>query len=191
METNHFTKIRKVYELVRQHMPNHPYHNKRHAKDIFYAANRLSKLEGIAKEDRFMMVTAALLHDIVFVIGAGDNEEKSVEFVQPYLKQFSYSESQIRKISNLILATKVPTSPKNLLEMIICDSDLDVLGRKDFFEKNKKYQEELGVEDNLAWYSTQINFLRNHRYYTKSAQELRGKGIKNNIRRMELLLKGD
>ena len=34
--------------------------------------------------------------------------------------------------SQLILATKVPQKPKNKLEKIICDADLDYLGREDF-----------------------------------------------------------
>jgi uncharacterized protein len=190
METNYFAKIRKVHELVRQHMPNHSYHNKRHATDVFYAAKRLSKLEGIAKEDRFIMVTAAFLHDIIFVIGAGDNEEKSVEFVQPYLKQFNYSESQIRKISKLILATKMPTHPKNLLEKIICDADLDVLGRKDFFEVTEGLRQEIGVTNLNDWYASQLKFLSNHRYYTASAQKLRFEGVNDNIRMLEHLLGG-
>jgi predicted metal-dependent HD superfamily phosphohydrolase len=190
METNDFTKLRKVYELVKDFMPTHPYHGHEHAKDVFYAANRLSKIEGVSREERLILQTAALLHDIVFFKGANDNEEKSAEFATPYLRQYSYSQCQINRVNELILATKLPTNPKNLLENIICDADLDILGRKDFFEKNNEYRKELGAENDLTWCSTQLRFLRNHKYYTCSAQELRGEGLKNNTRRIEKMLRG-
>jgi hypothetical protein len=41
------------------------------------------------------------------------------------------------------MATKLPPNPKNLLEKIICDSDLDYLGRSDFIPVSNTLFEEL------------------------------------------------
>jgi len=188
-KNNYFTKVRGAYRLMEDQMPIHAYHNPDHAKDVFYAASRIAKLEGVSYEDRFILATAALLHDIVFVIRAKDNEEKSVELAKPYLVQLSYSQDQINKISELILATKMPTAPKNLLEMIICDSDVDNLGRSDCIKKGYCVKQEIGITDNKTWDEMQLKFLLINKYYTRSAQELRSDGVKQNIKQLEEKLK--
>ncbi|MBN2052343.1 HD domain-containing protein [Candidatus Woesearchaeota archaeon] len=166
---------------MKAYMPNHEYHNQRHAKDVFYTANKLAKMEGMSYEDRFALATAALLHDVVFVKGAKDNEEKSAEFAKPYLVKLGYTSGQIEKISELILATKIPTSPRNKLEMIICDADVDNLGREDFLKRGEEVRQELGIADKKKWYDIQVKFLQSHKYYTTTAQKLRNTGVRNNI----------
>ena len=77
----------------------------------------------------------------------------------------------------MIMATKIPQSPKNKLEKIICDADLDYLGRDDFeVISNNLYTEFLDfgiVKDHNDWMQKQIGFLEFHLYFTKSSQQLR------------------
>ena len=77
----------------------------------------------------------------------------------------------------MIMATKIPQSPKNKLEKIICDADLDYLGRDDFEPiSNSLYKEFLDfgfVKDHNDWMQKQVGFLESHHYFTKSSQELR------------------
>jgi hypothetical protein len=68
------------------------------------------------------------------------------------------------------MATKIPQNPKNKLEYIIADADLEYLGTDDFerigrtlFEEIKLY---LGVESERQWNIIQMNFLKSHTYYT-------------------------
>lgn len=75
---NNAQQLQQVYETARQGMPSNAYHNFRHAEDVLGTVRYLSALEGIASEDTFLLETAALLHDYVFVIGAKDNEEKAL-----------------------------------------------------------------------------------------------------------------
>jgi hypothetical protein len=71
----------------------------------------------------------------------------------------------------------VPQNPKNLLESIICDVDLDYLGRKDFYEiSDLLYQElleRLDFFDRTQWDKIQIEFLENHHYHTEFARKRR------------------
>ena len=62
IKDNDFRKVRKVYALAKKHMPANAYHNLDHAKSVFFAASRLSKLEGICYEKQLVLQTAALLH---------------------------------------------------------------------------------------------------------------------------------
>ena len=66
-----------------------------------------------------------------------------MEYAQKFLPEYGYSKIQIEKISQLILATKVPQNPKNKLEKIICDADLDYLGREDFIYISDNFFREL------------------------------------------------
>jgi len=75
------------------------------------------------------------------------------------------------------MATKIPQSPKNILEEIICDADLDYLGRDDFEPISDSLRREfleLGiVSSDEHWYSLQIKFIENHNYFTNSSRQLR------------------
>lgn len=188
-KNNYFKKIRKVYALTKKYIPLNPYHNLRHTKDVFYTISKLSRLEGICKEDKFVLQTAALLHDVIFKIGAKDNEEKSAEFAMKYLPKVGYPLCQTQKVYDLILATKMPTKPRNKLEKIICDADVDNLGRQDFFERGDEVRQELGIYNNKTWYEVQLKLLKNHSYYTISANNLRNVSLKANIRRIEKILR--
>jgi len=189
METNNdFRRIRAVYRIMQGKMPNHEYHNHDHAKDVFYTASKLAKLEGISYQGRMVLATAALLHDVVFVKGAKDNEEKSVEYAKSYLVELGYSANQIRKITELILATKMPTQPQDLLEKIICDADVDNLGREDFLERGEEVRQELKIEDRSKWYQAQYKFLASHQYYTNAAKKLRDAGVKVNMIKLEKIM---
>lgn len=43
------------------------------------------------------------------------------------------------------MATKIPQSPNNLLEQIICDADPDYLGRDDFWKISNNLYHELKI----------------------------------------------
>ena len=92
------------------------------------------------------------------------------------MPDLNYTPLQIEKVCSLIMATKIPQSCNNLLEQIICDADLDYLGREDFWELSKKLYEEIGKEeeiDDKAWYELQVDFLEDHHYFTATANRLR------------------
>lgn len=181
-------KLNTVREFSALHMGNLPYHNRLHVEDVVSSVTSLARLElGISPHDAFMLITAAYLHDIV------DNEEKSVLVARTLLGGLNYSSREIEQVGGLILATKMPTRPNNLLEEIICDADVDNLGRGDFLDKNNAVREELlskGLisKDLASWYAKSIEFLQSHKYYTISARILRNEGKQKNIERLKQLL---
>ncbi len=79
------------------------------------------------------------------------------------------------------------------MEYIICDADIDKLGRKDFFERSNDLRKELmnyGVKmTDKQWYTHQIELLKNHKYYTKSAQETRDEEKRRNLEELLRRLK--
>jgi predicted metal-dependent HD superfamily phosphohydrolase len=184
-------KLQRVNSLVKNKMGSLPYHNYSHALDVVEASKKLAKLEQISSQDAFLIETAAYLHDVVHDTRAKDNEERSVEISREFLRGIGYTTHQIQIVSGLILATKLPTNPTGLLQQIICDADVDNLGREDFLEKTEALRKEFGIDDKKGWYANTLGFLKSHKYYTGSARDLRQKGLEKNISRLKKIVRGN
>jgi predicted metal-dependent HD superfamily phosphohydrolase len=166
-------------------MPKLPYHNFSHALEVLRAVNEYTRDSEVQEQDRKLLRAAAIIHDLVYEIGRSDNEERSIELAQPILQGLGYSTWEQEQIRKLILATKMPQQPSNELEQLICDADLDNLGREYFFERGERIREELGVVDGGDWYRKQLSFLRGHEYHSEIARKLRSKGKEGNIKELE------
>ena len=162
------------------------YHSLAHTRDdVVPAAERLAEMEGLTGEARLLLVTAAWLHDVGFTRQMAGHETLSAAMAGEILPGFDYHAGQIETVQTAIMATKLPQSPKSLLEEIMADADLDVLGREDFMSRNEALRQELryfGREfTDLEWYTGQANFLRAHQYFTRSAQALRNAQKQRNL----------
>ncbi len=151
------------------------YHGIHHTLDVFDAALVIAENEKIdSADDLTLLKTAALLHDSGFTIDASKHEECGCDLARDILPACDYTDSQIDQICGMIMATKIPQQPLNLLECIICDADLDYLGRDDFFKIGDTLYQELKaynkIQDVLQWNQLQISFLSNHRYHTLFSQ---------------------
>jgi len=168
------------------------YHCYNHTIDVYESAIKIARMENVVGNDLIILETAALFHDTGFLYGYTDHEEQSVLVINKYLPQFGYSNEDINSISKMILATKLPQKPVTLLEKILCDADLDYLGRDDFFMIANKLLCEWnlnGIPTTLKkWYHIQVDFLSNNNYFTKSAKTLRKeKKGKNLLQILDLL----
>jgi hypothetical protein len=77
----------------------------------------------------------------------------------------------------MIMATQIPQSPKDLFGHIICDADLDYLGRDDFepisnslFEEIQVLVKPTSIED---WNRIQVSFIGSHQYFTNFSKTVR------------------
>jgi hypothetical protein len=110
------------------------------------------------------------------------------------LPKYNYSPEQIEKICAIIMSTKLPPQPTNLLEDIICDSDLDYLGRSDFIPVSNTLFEELKAQNKMGslndWNKMQVKFISGHQYFTKTARSLREVNKQLQIERIQSLITG-
>ncbi len=168
------------------------YHSVGHTLDVMMAARRLGEMEGLSNEQVCLVETAALFHDIGFTETYDGHEDVSIQIVREVLPDFGYSQEDIETIINLIVATEIPQNPQNHLEEILADADLDYIGRDDMFLIGQRLQFEWyrhGIIKTLReWHEKQIDFLKKHRYFTKSAHKLREPKKQENIRELEELL---
>lgn len=153
------------------------YHDYHHTFDVWQATHRMAETEGIDDNYRIIIETAALLHDIGMLESFEAHEEASIRYAKTILPTYGYSEAEIESVSQLILATQLPQQATTIGEKIICDADLDYLGRDDFFIIAHRLKYEWKCQGRLftlkEWYVLQARFLQNHHYFTKSAIDLR------------------
>ncbi len=156
---------------------NLTYHSLGHIKDVYKAAQQLAELEQISGEDLTLLLTAVLFHDSGFLVQQKEHEQLGCDIARQYLPEYDYSSQQIERICGMIMATRIPQTPHNKLEEIICDADLDYLGRDDFFKIGNYLYDELCmyglIQTENDWNQLQVRFLENHSYFTASAQKLR------------------
>jgi uncharacterized protein len=155
------------------------YHNLHHTLDVLEQTIRIADEENIKNREELMLLEiAALYHDVGYLNGYKNHEEKSCVAFKTQCHNYDFSSSQIAIICDLIMATKIPQQPATHLEKIICDADLDYLGRDDFFSLGDCLRREflaLGiVATNDDWEILQYNFLKNHTYFTNSSIAERG-----------------
>jgi len=159
---------------------------------VLPAASRLAEMEGIAGEPLWLLQTGALFHDIGYIRQYGENEPIAAEMALTSLPDFDYTPDQIEVVAGIILATRMPQRPRTLLEQIVCDADLDSLGRDDFFILSMKLRSEhrafVGPVSLREWLTRQLAFLAGHSYFTSSAKTLRDHGKRENIEELKSLL---
>lgn len=181
-----------VIEKMRRELPKTMvYHSPEHTLDVHEAAIRIAKLEGLNEDETNLVRAAALLHDSGITVSFENHEDHSVQIAEEYLPSFGFSQEDIARIKGMIMATKLPQNASNLLEQVLCDADLDYLGRADFFviaQKLRLEWEYSGKKIDLnKWYVLQMNFLKNHKYHTRSAIQLRNERKMQNLLEIENL----
>ena len=179
--------------LARELPPNVFYHSLPHTRDdVLPAAERLAALAGVNADDLLLLRTSALYHDIGFVERRAGHEDAGARIVAEVLPEFGYTAGQVTSIRGMILATKLPQSPRTWLEEITADSDLDVLGRQDYMSRGEALRAELAtigaVMTTEQWFQNQLQFIEGHRYFTAVARALRDGQKHKNIALVRSLL---
>jgi predicted metal-dependent HD superfamily phosphohydrolase len=194
----HTTRLKRVdkyvRELFRDELPaGIKYHNADHTlhatKGVVAVANNLAKLENVSELDRELIIAAAYFHDTGYIREYEKNEPIAARMAGRILKLIGYKPDEIKKVQKMILATDPDVEPKTHVEKILCDADLDNLGREDFFQLDERLREGRGmrgidVSDDVTWYRNTLEFLEEHQYYTESQNRLREKGKQKNTREL-------
>ena len=169
------------------------YHGLHHTLDVLRVANALCKSEGVNGRLVRLVKTAALYHDAGFVKDKHPGHEyEGCLMARAKLPKFGYKGDDIETICGMIMATKIPQTPTNLLEEIICDADLDYLGRDDFDQIGETLFEELKaynlIQGEQAWNRLQVDFLTSHQFHTQTNKRLREPAKRDYLERLKDLV---
>jgi class 3 adenylate cyclase len=168
------------------------YHNVKHTVDVVTEVELIGWAEGCTDEEILLLKTAALFHDTGITESFDEHELRGTEYARKVLPGYGYTPEQIEKICSIIMATRLPPRPASLLEEIICDSDLDYLGRSDFIPVSNTLFEELKAQKKMKdlneWNKLQVKFISGHQYFTKTARSLREVNKNLQIERIKSLI---
>lgn len=183
----------KVIDFLIKNVPKHLYyHDYTHTIDVVNQVELIGYGEGVSDEQILLLKTAALFHDTGHTIESKGHEAHSCVIAREWLTEYNYSKEQIDEICSIIMATEMPPNPQNLLQRIMCDSDLDYLGRSDFIPTSNKLYKELeamGIMNDInEWNKLQIKFLSAHSFYTDTSNRLREVNKQKQIERIEKLI---
>ena len=154
------------------------YHNIDHTLDVLDVAMNIAKSEGLPPEEIQLLRIAVLFHDVGFVCTYKDHEAIGCDMAREQLPGYCFSKEQIDLICGMIMSTKIPQCPNTKLDAIIADADLDYLGRDDVYTIAQKLHDEMKLQnmlpDEIKWIPFQINFLKQHHYFTAYSKKNRG-----------------
>ncbi|MDF1574815.1 MAG: adenylate/guanylate cyclase domain-containing protein [Bacteroidales bacterium] len=192
-----FTDIQEmILDRLENELPRYLYyHNVKHTVDVVTEVELIGWAEGLDDEGILLLKTAALFHDAGHIISYDDHEYHGTELARKFLPEYGYSEEQIEKICRIIMATKLPPEPGDIYQQIICDADLDYLGRSDMIPVSNTLYKELSEQDKIGtlneWNKLQLRFISSHSYFTKTARSLREVNKQKQIERIRRLITGD
>ena len=154
------------------------YHSFEHTLDVYASTITIAEEEGVVGDSLELLKTAALYHDSGFLNQPENHEDGGCRIARENLPRFGYSASQVEEVCNMILATKIPQRPTNKLSEILCDADLDYLGRRDFHFIGDLLYKEMKTHGALStrrdWNELQEGFISKHAYFTETCRKLRG-----------------
>ena len=189
-----FTDIQEIIlEKLEKELPSYLYyHNVKHTVDVVTQVELIGWAEGLSDDEILLLKTAALFHDAGHTISYDNHEFHGTVMARSFLPSYNYSEKEINRICNIIMATKMPPQPTDILQQIICDSDLDYLGRSDMIPVSNTLYKELKAQNKIGtfkqWNNLQLDFLTNHQYFTETAQTLREVNKQTQIERIKKLI---
>lgn len=177
-----------VGELFQERQqPGLIYHSISHTREVVQAAEQISSHYELNDDDQLIVHASAWFHDVGYLYGPPENHESlGAEKAAEYLKTQGINGEIIERVKGCILATRLPQTPHNLLEEIICDADLFHLGTENFAEKNKMMRKEkellLGTEiAGSLWREGAIRLMQSHSYFTDYVKTLLKKGKEENL----------
>ncbi len=168
------------------------YHNVKHTVDVVTQVELIGLGEGVTDAELLLLKTAALFHDTGHTVDYDNHEHNSTIIAREVLPNYYYTQAQIKTICELIMATKLPPEPKDKLEEIMCDADLDYLGRSDMIPVSNTLYKELQEQNKVGtlneWNEMQMKFITLHQYFTNTARKLREVNKLKQIERIKNLI---
>lgn len=157
--------------------PNYVYHDLNHTLYVVESVSDFSVQLQLSEVDKEIVLIASWFHDTGYDQGQVGHEERSCTYAKAFLQERKYPPGQLNKVLGCIRATKLPQNPQNLLEEIICDSDLAHLGNETYWDRCARVRQEMLLTKNVImseqeWVDFELDFVANHEYHTDIARDL-------------------
>lgn len=153
------------------------YHNFNHTLRVVNNARIIAEEEKIDEEDTEMLLLAAWFHDLAYIEGPVDHEEKSSKMAYDFLIANSYPAEKAVKVGDLIKVTQLAAEPQTPLEKIMRDADCSHFADKNYTTLSELLREEWKLTQgkifsDLEWAMLNRKLLiQDHRFFTNYGKE--------------------
>lgn len=153
------------------------YHNSQHTQYVVNKAVEIAGKENVNGDQLELVKFAALYHDAGFLIKKEEHEALGCGIIREEFPGYGFNEDEIEAVCGMVMATRIPQTPHNLLEKIVADADLEYLGTDLFELGSDRLFREIRFDNPFfspkEWIEVQIRFLSEHHYHTDFCKEYR------------------
>jgi predicted metal-dependent HD superfamily phosphohydrolase len=167
-----------VFHLFKDKLsPDYIYHNYNHTLRVVNNAIIIAKEEDISQDHTEMITLAALFHDIGYIDGPDNHEERSAVLAEEFLTSKGYPADKAATVAQLIRITKLGVEPETHMEKIIKDADCSHFADSNYTQLSELLREEWKltlhkIYTDLEWAKgNRKMLLMHHRFFTKYAKE--------------------
>ncbi len=173
-------------DYLQMHLPKvYTYHNAEHSRDVCAALDEFIKIAPVADENILPLQIAGIFHDFGYIEKPYDNESLALPYIKKFAVQFGLAESTVNQAHELIMETVFPYHPHSVEGELLCDADIEYIGRADFIEKALRFRQELAgcgqTFSDREWWSMELQFLQDNTFFTPAVRSLREDGRQRNL----------
>ena len=177
---------------------NYFYHNFNHALNVKRYAEIIGENCKLSEEEINILRISALFHDVGYVNSYNQHVEEGIKIASEFLMQHNIDQQTIDHISETILATKMPQSPKDKVAEVLCDADIMYVASDNCYEQFEMMYEEtkirtIGFNNRAIFDLDSIRFFTSHTYFTdygknvlQAKKEIASQRLFDRLKRREL-----
>ncbi|MGD8805626.1 MAG: HD domain-containing protein [Chloroflexota bacterium] len=129
--------------LQQELAPELAYHNLAHTfEHVLLTALELAAHYQVALHEKELLAVVAAFHDIGWTVQGQRHERVGAQLARQVLPDFGFLAEQVERVAGLVLAMQMPHRTNSLLDQILIDADMDLLGRDDFWQRNNHLRAE-------------------------------------------------
>jgi predicted metal-dependent HD superfamily phosphohydrolase len=167
-----------VFGLFKDRLsPDYIYHNFNHTLRVVNGVRIIGGAEDLKNEEIETLILAALFHDIGYIQGPENHEQRSSMMARDFLLGNNYPEERADHVVKLIQVTAMGSEPETHSEKIMRDADCSHFAEKSYCALSELLREEwrltMGkVFSDLEWALLNREMLiQHHRYYSEYAKK--------------------
>lgn len=164
------------------------FHSLEHTQNVVNHAIEIGRLERLTDQELQIVQIAAWFHDLGHLNGpARDHELRSVEAATQFLSTRGVDDQVfIQRVTDAIMATRMPHTPTDKLGEIMCDADVYHFGTDEFRDTNKRVRKEMKRRDLPAlvtnWPQRTLKLLESQHFFSPSVRQRLEEGKAENIK---------
>lgn len=168
------------------------YHNAQHTLEVCNGVKLFADQCDLPRSDYSALRIASIFHDFGYLERDYDNEKLAFPYMEDFGRRFNIPQQLLILADKLIMETAFPYFPVTPAGKLLCDADIEYIGRECFLTKAELFRQELAaggvVYTDEQWWKLEMEFLQKNHFFTDVCRKLRDAGRVINIGKVQDIL---